>query len=59
MSYTNKFDEFWDISRDFPSPFGDDLYMCRYNNDGAFEIGNIYKATEHEIRTEGPRSLPE
>ena len=33
------------------------LCMCRYNDEGAYEIGNIYKATNAENKL-GPRQKP-
>jgi hypothetical protein len=34
------------------------LQMCRYNDEGAYELGNIYKATQVE-NDRGPRQKPE
>ncbi len=53
-----QFRDFW--GDDFPlrGNYSEDMQMCRYGDKGAYELGNIYKATKIENQT-GPRNRKE
>lgn len=53
-----EFVKFWGEDFELRGCKNDDLQMCRYGDTGAYEIGNIYKATRVE-NTLGPREKEE
>lgn len=49
--------DFWGDSFDLRGKGPDDLQMCRYGDDGSYELGNIYMASASENQSR-PRKLP-
>lgn len=53
-----QFKEFWGSDFCLRGKRNHDLQMCRYGDNGHYELGNIYKATKSENKA-GPREKDE